>query len=778
MLASLPLCLVMLMAGIVLAGYLPLAVHWVWVAALFGLFLLFRRFRGGLPVFCLVLGLSLSMLQEAGPASLKQFQLPSSPLSIEGTVDRIQLRHGQRWRAELSGVSACGSQACSRIPGGVWIYGEGEPPSATPGDRIHGWTRLKRPRNFGTPGEFNWQRYLAAHRVYWTGWVSDGLHLAVEPGELRFPAVETWRSRLVSWIDRSVPTNQAVLLRALLVGDQGGVNPDLRTVLGKGGVAHLFAISGLHVGLVAVLLYSLLVRLYAFSSTLLRWQPPQRVLPLFLLPFLMFYLLLAGSGIAAQRALLVVALMAFLGVFSRSISSLRLLAAVAFLLLSIQPLQLFSPGFQLTFAGAGGIVWLWPCMSRPLLATPLWIRGPLSLAGVTLVATLSTAPLVAWHFHQVSVLGLVINLWALPIVSFVAVPLGLLSLSLYPFWTGGALSVLRGCGWVLEQLMISVNWAVETYSGWVWDVWPSALHLWAGGAVILLAWWVGRRGGIIKPLLVFFCAGCLAFAPRSDERLSLRLTAFSVGQGDAYLLQTGGHSWLVDGGGRHRSTFDVGERLVVPALKRLGLRSLDGVVLTHRHPDHWLGLVSVLSRWPETNFFAADPWFRQPSLLAGALANEYTQDRMVTSGWQQVFSGANGTLWLWHWRQGRKENDRSVVVYLRSGNHGVLLTGDLERDGVQRLIEAGIPGPVTLMSLPHHGSARSGSRNLIRILGYPSVIVSSGRENRFGLPAQDLVDFLEDKKVPLWRTDLQGTVQCILKEGEWQARFWNRGVFR
>ena len=124
------------------------------------------------------------------------------------------------------------------------------------------------------------------------------------------------------------------------------------------------------------------------------------------------------------------------------------------------------------------------------------------------------------------------------------------------------------------------------------------------------------------------------------------------------------------------------------------------------------------------------------------------------------------------------KNDASLAVYLQDGTDGMLLTGDLETEGVGQLLASGLPGPVSLLKLPHHGSRYSGSERLIEQLSPRYCLVSAGYRNRYRLPATQLVDYVAENGIPLFRTDQQGTIRALLAEDGWKLSHWQDGLFR
>jgi competence protein ComEC len=126
-----------------------------------------------------------------------------------------------------------------------------------------------------------------------------------------------------------------------------------------------------------------------------------------------------------------------------------------------------------------------------------------------------------------------------------------------------------------------------------------------------------------------------------------------------------------------------------------------------------------------------------------------------------------------------RKNDTSLVMYYdHGGGNSLLLTGDLEKNGVEKLLATGLPGPVSLLKLPHHGSRFSAIDQLIDQLHPRSCLVSAGYQNRYHLPAKSVVGYLQEQKIPLYRTDFSGALQAQYSEQGWQIKHWSRGLFR
>ncbi|MDT8421006.1 MAG: DNA internalization-related competence protein ComEC/Rec2 [Desulfuromonadales bacterium] len=704
-----------------------------------------------------------------------------SPVVVEGEVLRVTARGPGKSSVDVAAQLVSSQGIATRVAGPVRLYLDNGYPELLYGDRIRFRSRLRRLRMFGTPGEFDQPRHLAYSGIRVTAYLSDAGSIVKLGAAAASPMrrLARWKLQCGRMIDRSVPEGPAALVRALTLGDRGSISGDQRRLLARTGVAHLFAISGLHMGLLALFGYQALLWGYRRFPGLLRWQPPQRVLPLLLLPLLLAYLALTGDALSTRRAFALCCCAAVLLAWRRRVAPMQLLTSVAFLFLLLEPLALWQASFQLSFAGVAGILcwkryWLLPTVKLPGI-----FKKFLQIVLITLAANLATMPLVLLNFHLLSLAGLVNNLFAIPMVTLLAVPAGLAGLLLTNCSQFLAETGFVLCGKVLELTLKCAESVAEIPA-------LDAAHLFlspaqligiTGCALTLLLPW--KR--VVVPCLLLICLGGWAYADLTVRGVDLALTAFSVGQGESMLLTLkGGRHLLVDGGGLHSDSFDVGERLLAPALGQLGVKQLEAILLTHDHPDHRKGLIYILDHFPVKEFW----WPLDGKLLNDdlreALLRHNIPVRRFSRGWTEVVTAA-ADLELFCYvpdQESVMPNDRSVVLYARHGQDGLLLTGDLERSGTAMLLDGGIPGPVTLLKLPHHGSRNSGSHLLLQTLKPQIALVSAGYRNHYRFPADEVVGEVLELEAELYRTDLHGTVRFVSDGQGWLVKRWENGLFR
>ena len=295
------------------------------------------------------------MAAPAGPGHIAQ--VAEKQVIVIGYVNRlIPGISGALLDLDVTGTATI--ERTTPVNGKVFLFIRNGVPDIFPGDKVRVTAHLRKPKLYGVPGEFNYSRHLAQKGVYVTGSVTDARQVSRLAGAKREnmgDSIEGFRHAVRSFITANEP-EMAPYLRALTIGDRGGLGPEEKGLLGRSGVAHLFAISGLHMGLIFLFSYGLLRFCYRRSKTLLLLAPPRQILPLLISPLLFFYLLLAGGGIPAQRAFSAIILTAVLFYLGHLVKPLRIVLSLAFFLILIDPLALFSPSYQLSFAAVLAII--------------------------------------------------------------------------------------------------------------------------------------------------------------------------------------------------------------------------------------------------------------------------------------------------------------------------------------------------------------------------------------------------------------------------------------
>nr|WP_320116841.1 DNA internalization-related competence protein ComEC/Rec2 [uncultured Desulfuromonas sp.] len=719
----------------------------------------------------LMSGTALAMLflgqllyHQAWPAL--QHPLPSGKQQITATIIRLEAQP-QRWRMDLTVEKPDALRGQT-----VRIHLLDNDCPVLPGDTMRWTGKLRRPRRFGTPGEFDYPRYLANLGIVASGYITSADQLEIlhaRKASSPLVTVERWRSQLGQAIAAAVRHQRSAHLISLVLGEKSRLTTDQRQNLARFGLSHLFAISGLHLGLLAAILYLLGQKLYRRSTRALLWCPLQQAVPVLILPPLLFYLLLSGGALPTWRAGLLIALAAWLSLRHRHVRPDDLLCSIALLILLVKPLALFGASFQLSFAGVAGLILVLPTWRH--WQHHRWQRWLAMPPLVTLTATLATLPVALWHFHILAPAALINNLYAVPIIGMVVLPLTLLATGLLAIGLPGAIPLFHVAAHLLDGVLSAAGTISQGLLGAQRLYLTAAHHLiLAGVSITLLALLARQRRPALTALLTTVLSSVIMIVTSAPSS-TLQLSTLSVGQGDCLLLQrANGQTYLIDGGGLYSQTFDVGERLVAPALGRLGIDRIDSVILTHDDLDHRKGLIHILTHFPVNAFWCSTAPQHLHDSLQQVLRRRRIPIRVFAPGWTDIDHTTEQHLSLFVAPQANNKNDQSLVLYARDHRQGILLCGDLEQQGVEQLLDDPPPGPVDVIKLPHHGSRNSAPEALLHRLQPRWAIATVGYRNCYHFPHRAVIDTLNSMPASLIRTDRDGSVRLIQSGNSWHRQ--------
>ena len=644
------------------------------------------------------------------------------------------------------------------------------------GDRLETTARLGPPRSWRNPGGFDYGAALRTRGVSLSGSIKSPRlveRLGREPAwRLAGPRLHR---RLVTSLEAAAPDRRATadFLLALLLGERQSLDPDLEDRLKRAGVYHILALSGFNVALVA-----------GAAGWLLRLvvRHPERRRAAILL-VLIVYGLVARPGGSILRATLMGGALLVARQAGRSGAAAASLATSATVLLLLRPAWLADPGFQLSYAATLGLLFgLRPATHGFAGAAAGAARAPgrrfLAWLGsqawsslrVSAAALAATAPLTARHFQSVTLAGLVANVVAVPLASL-GLLVALVAAPLAIAWPSGADALVAFASPLVAGLDRSAAIAADLPAASFFIQPPSwgmaALLLVLTGAAALSSRPVPRRALFALAAAVALLLAGRGRDPRAPGRLDF--IVFDVGQGDALLVRTPqGRTLLVDAGGLPRGDFDVGARVVAPALRALGVLRLDLLVVTHPHQDHLGGAPAIVRLFrPEAVWIGASG-FDDPRLAGLEKAAEECGARLLLPrrGLVTHFGGVRLEVLNptprreARTRPGRSGNDQSLVLRLRHGRRSLLLTGDMEGPAESSLLAEGRPVAAELLKVAHHGSDTSTGEPFLAAVAPATALVSAGLFNPWGHPSPRVLQRLHAKGVRVYRTDEDGALRA------------------
>jgi competence protein ComEC len=627
-------------------------------------------------------------------------------------------------------------------------------PEVKAGERWRFNVRLKRPHGTANPHGFDYEAWMLERGIRATGYVrprgsAERLTAMVHKPEYW---VERVRERLRTRILEALADRPyAGIIAALVMGDQRAIPPAQWQTFTRTGVNHLMSISGLHVTMIAGLAYAIAHALWRRSARLTLKIPAAKAAVLAGTLTALFYTLLAGFAVPAQRTLYMIAVVAFALWIGARTSASVVLSAALLVVVVLDPWCVTSAGFWLSFGAVAAI--LFAVVNR--VAQPHWAHAWLRTQAAVTVALL---PLLLALFQQVSLISPVANAFAIPVVSLVVVPLALAG-SVLPFdavlylahltmaWCMIALEWLSALPHAVWEQHAPVEWAIVlALAGVLWSIFPRGVP--------------GRWLGAVVCLPLFFVMPAM---PRIGE---VRIAVLDVGQGLALLVQTARHALVYDTGPAFGPSADSGNRIIAPYLRASGIGKLDGMIVSHDDGDHTGGAVSVLQALPVA-------W------LASSLAD---MDPLTFVA-DEAFRCHVGQSWEWDgvrfdilhpspasYEASLKNNDRGCVLKVSAPGGSVLIPADIERRSEETLLAQAGDLAADVLIAGHHGSKTSSTLAFVQAVNPSIVVFPVGYRNRFGHPHPDVVACYQDLGSALYRTDRDGAVLVsISPEGGMQV---------
>ncbi len=726
---------------------------------------------------------------------------PASEVVLLITDAPVPVRSGYRFSARVLPADGGPPEADGSIPDGanLLVYTLPPPdlvyqrslPHLRPGDTLLVSGRVEHPEPIG---DFDYAAWLASRRISAVMWVQESEFLGAARIERPTAVLHSVRSRLAGALQRGISAPQSALAQALLLGIRGELPEAVKDSFRTAGMAHLLAISGLHVGIVMAL------SLAAASAAVGRGTPLAVALAALTV---WTYAALSGFDPPVVRASIMGSLALTQIMLGRGMRSVTALLLAATVMVGAQPAILGNLSFQLSFTAMAGVLVALPLitvlsgtiggsLAASGSAMARWFGYGITLliasAVISTFTTVATVPLVAMHFGSIPLMSVPATILAMP-----AMPLALVG--------SAATAIIGQLATPLAAAVGTLTWGPLAWLIWVADAMPAVLipAPWLTPPVAI-AWYIGwgmlvallsvpqvrraasdwrrgptwRPGGLARLLVAVVPVAALTvllFAiqlsgSRADGRLHVYV--LDIGQGDAILVMTpDGRQMLVDGGPDPTAILSA-----LGSLLPAGDRTLDVVAATHLDSDHVGGLIGVLDRYDanvvlqsaDTPDSVLHPQWRSVLDRHGhpvAMVKEGHNIRLGDQVFLEVlYPPADGL------PAGveKSANNLSTVMRLTYGEVSFLLTGDVEQDAERFL--AATMGPAlksNVLKVGHHGSRSSTSSGFVRSVAPESAVISAGRENRYGHPSPEVIRRLEEEvdagKVFLTARD--GTVEFI-----------------
>ncbi|MBI2354466.1 MAG: DNA internalization-related competence protein ComEC/Rec2 [Deltaproteobacteria bacterium] len=783
-----------LAAGLTIADLSGVLLPFSAVAAAMGCLLLSCLLPGRVPlaactfVFFLVWGLFALTPWKApssSPYAIERHAAPAA-VTVEGVVSSrpVATPNGGSFIMRTETVISEGRQLPAS--GSLLVYvSAGDIPVAR-GDRVRLAARITMPRRLGLPGEFDYPRYLSLRGIAATARLetADEIVLmrgAAEDSPLR--RLDLAARRLGDFIRAALPdTEVSSVLAALLLGDQKRIPEQLASAYTRAGVNHILSISGFHVGIIAFFIVQISLLLAVRCERLAIGFNLRRLVLLLSLPAMLLYLFLTGAAPATARSVIMLAGFVLALYAERETDPVNALLFSALLLLALNPPSLFDISFQLSFLALWGIVIAVPAVMERL--SPIrhgWPRALLQFVVTSCAASFATMVPVLFIFDQASINGIISNFLIVPLLGYGAVLAGFCALPFVFIFAPAATGLLWLAGKLTAMsnrlIMLFAEMPLLRFHGIT--PWDMAAFL---AFMSVLTFVKGRALKATLCLLLPSAAVLAHLVTGAPADGRLHVIMLSVGQGESMLIRMPeGDTMLVDGGGYLRDNGrDFGERILAPALFRLGVRRIDRMVMTHSHSDHSGGLAYVALTLPVGEFLEAAPGGdgEDYERLRANLVAKRVPMRHLSSGEVIRLSGSVAMTVLSPPRtaqhhtvetfDGKEMNEDSLVFRLSHGANSVLFTADSGFPAEERILASKAAVASSVLKVGHHGSRFSTSAPFLDRVAPQIALISAGYGNSFGLPSKRTLGLLEKRGIRTYRTDRDGSIELVSDGSGWE----------
>lgn len=652
--------------------------------------------------------------------------------TIHGTIASIPLAnpHKTQFLFELEQYNHHPAQGLLQL---AW-YNKA-PPFKT-GQRWQFTVKIKKPRNFHNPGSFDYVTSLSKRHIFWTGYIRAKGNKLLSSTPRTFSWL-TLREHLGNQLAQLAPNQPtAGVVEALTLNLTRHISSENWELFRRTGTIHLFGISGEHIALISGLIYCLSRWLWSRSARRCLYFPAPYFASICALLAALFYAFLAGFEPPVQRALLGCFLYTLCSLGKHRFTPWQVWRYALLGVLCLEPHAVFMQGFYFSFLAVA-------CL---LLTQQRWqLKGyPANLA-LQLSCLIGLMPLTLYWYAYGSINGFLANLWAIPLVGLLIVPLALITMLISSsHW---AWLLMQPLSWLIALLFKGLNWTEHLAAlNLEWSIPSMALVCALMGALLM---WILLP---IKPFrglaLLWLLLPC--FPPRtlvpSGEAL---IHVLDVGQGLAVAIHTTHHVLLYDTGDQFFQGSDLGTMVILPYFKKLGIKKVDTIVISHPDKDHRGGLNSIEAAMPVQQLLVNEPRY----YTHGLKCHEYPE-------WQ--WDGVR-----FHFipiaMKFKDKNNSSCILQISTHAGRIILAGDIEKAAEDYLVRTyGSALSADVLILPHHGSKTSSSYRFLLEVAPQYAIASLGFDNRFHFPHAKTLASLDALKIPFYRTDTCGMVQLTL----------------
>ncbi len=713
----------------------------------------------------LLLGYTSENIDQEGKIFLPDSINVEKNFTAYGAIEKINLPHQNQFSFVLNSDSIDGAIGCYNEIRLLCIITDTKKERLYgrlgPGNLIKVTGIYRKGREMRNPGEFDYNKYL--HSKYISGTISVyNIKNVKILSANTFPVqnlIFNARKTIHGIITRLHTNEASALLSGLMLADRGDISFETKNHFINAGVAHILAVSGLHVGFITLIFYILFGRFNLFLRSILT------------ITGVLIFMILTGVPPSVFRAAVmsVVILLAFMT--NRTTNIYNSLAAAALIILTISPSELFSPGFQLSFSAVLSIAYFFPILRDQINKLALknkFLRYLLLFTAVSVSAQIGTLPFTLFYFSRLSLISVLTNILVIPLTGII-IGTAILTFVLFPVFPWVASIYASANNFFSNLLFRIVEFtgelefsAVEFRNFSLIDAVILFIFIFAG--IILSRYINSKRSGLIFVLLILSNIIVYSAIDNAEILAKKKLNVFmiDVGQGDSFLIKfPDGETALIDAG-NVTSFFDNGERIIIPLLKQLGIDIIDYGFVSHIDSDHYAGFVSLIEKGKIRKIFKPQPErnVRKDILFENYLRTHYVDVEYYSN---RIIRAGNTDIFILNDNMTKSEmvssNNQSGILKIRFGENSFLFTGDLEKKGESHYVELyGNFLDSDVLKIGHHGSKTSSSSAFLKEVSPRISLISCGIKNKYNNPSPEVLGSLTNIGSRVIRTDKEGGV--------------------
>ncbi|MFW6269213.1 MAG: DNA internalization-related competence protein ComEC/Rec2 [Bacillota bacterium] len=618
------------------------------------------------------------------------------------------------------------------------------------GDLVKLQTELKTPSRQLNPGGFSRYKYLKKQGIYSYGLVKSDINITGSKDYKLKNNLIQFKTKLIELINNSIKNPENRVIKAILLGERENLPKIWNRLFTRAGANHLLAISGLHVGFIT-LIFVYIFRIIPVNTFLTN---------IIISIFLLIYIIITGGSASVLRASILSILFLWAPFFKKEGDLFNILGICILINLIINPYSLFTVSLQLSY-GVLIVIVLW----TEIFAYYTW-----KVIAVSLAAQLGSIPVAAYYFNQITPVGIITNIWAIPLTG-VLVLINIIGLGLGLFLP----VIYQIAGRLTEYILLLMKYGTSLMG----KIPYGNLEIFSPGleTIVIICFLLiilpfilkkkilyinkikqkKRLIGILVIIIIIITANFIYYYFYRE----LEMIFFAVGQGDGIFLSLpDGSRVLIDGGGAAGLDSSQGERVILPYFKKKGIKKLDLVFVTHLDSDHALGIIDIVKS-RKIDLLILPSGYKENNIgkeILSEAKNKNIRIKEVKLG--DVFDFSDLTLEIFNpiTPDIINRNENSIVIKLNYHEFTALLTGDMGKIGENRVMNLNLDIECNILKVGHHGSNTSSSSRFLKKVNPLDAVISVGERNFYGHPSPDVLTALENNNINIWRTDKKGAI--------------------